>query len=198
MTIAAVMLAAGNSRRFKGIKQLAVVHGKPMIGHVAGKFFDHGELMPELHSLTVILGSQAEKIRPLLPDHVHSKVCENWQEGMGASLAFAAQHVKQDVSHLLVVLADQVDIGQAQITKLIQNSYLAPEKIIVASFGHISGPPVIFPRRFFASLAKLKGGQGARTLLKTHCQQVLTVDLPQAQSDIDSPADLQHWLARQG
>ncbi|MFQ3219715.1 MAG: molybdenum cofactor cytidylyltransferase [Paraglaciecola sp.] len=196
MNIAGVMLAAGNSRRFKGIKQLAMVRGKPMIGHVTGQFAVHGKLMPELHSLTVILGSDAEKIRPLLPDHVHSKVCMNWQDGMGASLALAASQVEPDVSHLLVVLADQVDIGQPQITKLIQNSYLAPDKIIVASFEHITGPPVIFPRRFFASLARLKGDQGAKKLLKTHCQQVLRVDLPQAQNDIDTWADLQHWQGR--
>ena len=198
MIIAGVMLAAGNSRRFKGIKQLAMLQGKPMISHVTGQFAVHGELMPQLQSLTVILGSEAGRIRPLLPDYVHSKVCDNWQEGMGASLAFAARHVKQDVSHLLVVLADQVDITQAQITKLLQYSYLAPDKIIVANSQHIKGPPVIFPRRFFASLAKLEGDRGARTLLKTHCQQVLCVDLPQAQNDIDTRADLQHWLARQG
>jgi molybdenum cofactor cytidylyltransferase len=193
MTIAGVMLAAGNSRRFKGIKQLAMLHDKTMINHVTGQFYTHGELIPQLQSLTVILGSQAEQIRPLLPDYVHSKVCINWQDGMGASLAFAARHIKPDVSHLLVVLGDQVDIAQVQITKLIQHSYLAPDKIIVARFKHITGPPVIFPRRFFASLAKLNGDKGAKTLLKTHCHQVLAVDLPEAQNDIDTQADLQRW-----
>lgn len=197
MNIAGVILAAGNSRRFKGIKQLALVHDKPMLNHVTGKFAVHGVLMPQLHSLTVILGSQAEQIRPLLPDYVQCKICDNWQQGMGVSLAFAVRNVNQDVSHLLVVLADQVDVNPELISQLIDQCHQSPDKIITAKYADICGPPVIFPRHFFGQLAKLEGDQGARSLLNVHWQQVKAIDMPQARTDIDSQADLQAWLATQ-
>lgn len=197
MNIAGAMLAAGNSRRFNGIKQLTILHDIPLIARVIGQYAVNGHLMRELQSMTVILGAHAAKIVPVLPNFVQSKTCENWQQGMGASLAFAVEQLNQDVSHLLVVLGDQVDVSHDLISLLMHHCHQSPDKIIAAKYADICGPPVIFPRHFFAQLAKLEGDQGARALLKIHWQQVEAIDMPQAQTDIDTQADLQCWLAAQ-
>lgn len=193
MKLAGVMLAAGNSRRFKGIKQLAMVDHQPMIKRALGQLAHNDRLLPELHSFTLILGAHAKQIAPVVPAYVQTILFTQWQAGMGASLAFAVGQLPQDVSHLLVTLADQIDVSRELLKTIVNHCQHHPDQIIAASYADIYGPPVIFPRRFFAQLAMLEGDQGARSLLKAHRHHVKAIDMPQALTDIDTQADLQRW-----
>lgn len=190
------MLAAGSSRRFNGIKQLAMVEHQPMLKRAIDQLALNGQLLPELASFTLILGANVERIEPIIPQFVRAVHFAKWQAGMGASLAFAVDQMSSDVTHLLVTLADQVDVSRDLLRGIIRHCQHDPDLIIAAKYAGICGPPVIFPRRFFGHLAKLEGDRGARTILKNHCQQVKTIDMPQGLSDIDTYDDLQRWLQR--
>jgi CTP:molybdopterin cytidylyltransferase MocA len=49
---------------------------------------------------------------------------------------------------------------------------------------------VIFPRRLFIQLGRLRGDLGARQLLVEHRSRVRFMDLPAAGYDVDDSADL--------
>ena len=112
INVAALMLAAGQSKRFNGIKQLAKVNGQPMLLHTLTQLTEHGDLTRELCEFNLVLGANAAHILPYVPDYVSPCIFPQWQQGMGATIAFGVQKANSESSHLLVTLADQVAITQ--------------------------------------------------------------------------------------
>jgi molybdenum cofactor cytidylyltransferase len=193
LKIAGLMLAAGQSKRFNGIKQLADLDGQPMLRHTLNNVTLNGRLLKKLTEFSVILGANAESISPIVPGYVTTHVFEGWSKGMGATLAFGVQKVNSESSHILVTLADQVALTGEQIETMLHHCSIAPDKIIAASYEDVLGAPVIFPRRYFRPLMSLQGDIGARKILKHHEKDVLAVSLANAQYDIDTQCDFIHW-----
>mgnify|MGYP000293483894 CR=1 FL=1 len=81
-------------------------------------------------------------------------------------------------------------------TRLLAAAEGQPDAIVVADYGIGRGPPCLFPPRLFAALAQLDGDEGARSVLKAHSAQVITVALPEGADDIDTLADYQRIVSR--
>ena len=190
MKISAVMLAAGNSQRFGGIKQLANINGVAMVAHSIENLTDCGALMSEFDQFTVILGAHAEQVMPALPAYVSAAVCAQWKQGIGASLSFAVASLTGDPSHVLVTLADQVNITAVDIEAMLNCCGAQQDKIIAAAYKQTLGAPVIFPQRYFSELRELQADVGAKSLLQQHSAEVVRVDIPSAIHDIDTRAEL--------
>lgn len=190
MKISAVMLAAGNSQRFNGIKQLVEINGAPMVAHSIASLTGNGALIPHFNQFTVILGAHAEKIMPVLPGYVSASVCMQWQQGMGASLSFAIGLLTAEPSHLLVTLADQINITHQDIETMLRRCGAQQDKIIAAAYNQVIGAPVIFPRRYFPELMELQADVGAKKLLQQYSGEVVMVDMPAAMHDIDTRVEL--------
>lgn len=182
----AVLLAAGASRRFGAVKQLAEINGQTLISMA----LDNCRL-PDIAEIRVVLGANAEKIAPRLPDDVIPLVAPEWLKGMGHSLGFAVRRLPDDVSHVLIVLVDQVAIKAEDIGKLLSASRQSPQQIVAAYYDGDSGAPAIFPREYFSQLCALEGDRGAKKVLKANALGLITVDMPSAAIDIDTPQDLQ-------
>ncbi|WP_157043411.1 nucleotidyltransferase family protein [Paraglaciecola sp. T6c] len=192
-SIAALMLAAGQSKRFNGIKQLADVNGKPMLHHTLDNLTSNGTLLEKLTELNVVLGANAADIVSVVPAYATSHIFNHWQKGMGATLAFGVQKVNRESSHLLVTLADQVALTREHIATMLHHCIASPEKIIAARYKGVLGAPVVFPRRYFAQLMALNADAGARKILQQHQYDVLAIDMADAQHDIDTQIDLARW-----
>jgi len=61
--------------------------------------------------------------------------------------------------------------------------------LVACRYAGVLGPPAFFPRRCFAELATLVGDGGARTVLQQHLAEVVTLDFPGGELDIDTPED---------
>tara|TARA_R110002012_G_scaffold74945_2_gene189714 strand:+ start:841 stop:1491 length:651 start_codon:yes stop_codon:yes gene_type:complete len=191
--IAALMLAAGQSKRFNGNKQLADVNGKPMLLHTLDNLTSNGTLLEKLTELNVILGSNAADIVSVVPVYATPQIFDHWQKGMGATLAFGVKKVNSESSHLLVTLADQVALTREHIDTMLHHCIASPDKIIAARYKGVLGAPVVFPRRYFAQLMALNANAGARKILLQHQEDVLAIDIAPAQYDIDTQTDLARW-----
>lgn len=191
MNVHAVLLAAGSSQRFGGIKQLAELNKLTLLEHAISTYCDKGGLIKELSGMTVVLGAHEKIIRANIPHKVNFFIAPNWHSGMGHSLADFVQSLSPRVSHLLVGLGDQVLLQKEDIQVLIQLSTQCPDAIVSARYNSIVGAPSIFPRAYFNELALLQGDKGAKRLIVRHSAKVKAVDLPNAQFDIDTPQDLQ-------
>jgi molybdenum cofactor cytidylyltransferase len=184
------MLAAGQSKRFGGIKQLTDIAGQPMICHCLSQYRQGETWLDGISNGWVVLGSNAQVITRVLPDNVNKYVVASWLDGMGHVLAQSLQNLAVDTSHVLVGLADQVAITQPMLKQLLDTSKEHPSYIIAAQYNGGLGAPVIFPKQYFSKLRQLTGDKGARALLQQNSQQIISLALPAAAFDIDTPEDL--------
>jgi molybdenum cofactor cytidylyltransferase len=186
-----ILLAAGQSKRFGGIKQLTDIYGQPMICHCLSQYRQGETWIEGITNGYVVLGSNAELITQVLPDEVNKYIVSAWQKGMGHTLAQSIMNVASDCSHVLIGLADQIALTQQMINGLLGESKKHPTHIVATQYFNGRGAPVIFPKQYFSELSQLTGDNGAKSLLLQHSQQVINVPIPEAAFDIDTRQDLE-------
>jgi CTP:molybdopterin cytidylyltransferase MocA len=186
----AIVLAAGSARRFGTLKQLQQIEGEALLLRVArraGTAVDH---------TAVVLGARAETLTALLagePFRLH--VNTHWVEGLASSIRTGIAALPRACAGAMVVLADQAAIRAEQYAQLAALWRQAPDSIAAAHYGGSAGAPAIFPRRLFAALRALEGDVGARGLLREHASDLITLEMPSAALDLDTPEDLAACLS---
>jgi molybdenum cofactor cytidylyltransferase len=181
-----IVLAAGASRRFGSPKQLAQIDGRPLLQTAVAR-----AVAVAGHAVTVVLGSGAAALTPLLR-HLPASVLVNrdWNEGIGSSLRAGVAILPGSCDGVLVALADQVAVTTPDLQRLVAAWRQRPEMIVAAAYAGITGVPAVFPRWCFPALAGLRGDEGARLLLRRYADRVVRLPLPNAEIDIDLPEDL--------
>ncbi|WP_114241563.1 NTP transferase domain-containing protein [Dyella sp. C9] len=190
----AVILAAGEARRYGALKQLIAIDGEPMVRRVASNALAAG-LLP----VVVVVGAQRERVIACLHDlDVHVADNPDWPRGMGSSLATgvrALQSFAPRLESLMVLLADQPAIQAEHLQRLLATHAASPERILACRHHGDFAPPCVFPLSYAGELVTLDGAAGARALLERHAASVDGFKLASAFLDIDTPADLDAWLA---
>mgnify|MGYP005991362063 CR=1 FL=1 len=190
MTIAYVLLAAGCASRFGGCKQLAQIDEKPLILHSLDVLRRVSNSEPNSEPF-VVLGAYYDEISAVLGDSANIIKNEDWQQGLGSSIAKAVADIEAigRFDAVLFTLADQIKVTEADLTDLIHAFEVKP--ITSAAFyGNKPGVPVLFPRSMFAKLKGLEGESGAKSLLMQSDNQLQTIKMDNAKFDIDYPEDL--------
>jgi molybdenum cofactor cytidylyltransferase len=193
--LGAILLAAGSSSRLGQSKQLLQIDGQALVRSQAGKLL---ALNPACVVVVTGAGQQAveQALLGLPLQLVHNS---DWQQGMGSSLACGIAAMPERVRGALLLLCDQWKIEAVDLLALTQAWKQSPGIAVTAQWREssdgelaplISGPPVVFPRSLFSSLARLRGDRGAAQILKRHKPGVQSIELPNAAFDIDQPADL--------
>lgn len=192
MKIEALVLAAGRGSRFGAVKLAHKINGKPVLRYTLDTL-----LAAEIPT-TVVLGYAADTVRSVYQNLPVSDILNsNWEQGMGTTLACGVMHLMPNMPDaILVCLGDQIGITAQDINRMQQAANENPDCIVVADFGEQLSPPCLFPRRFFKQLEQLSGDEGARHILKRHIAECVRLSIPDAQYDIDCPADIERFLAR--
>jgi molybdenum cofactor cytidylyltransferase len=192
--IAAVLLAAGSSRRFgaSGSKLLADLNGSPVIRWSAAALRE-----PRVSELSVVTdGSDALRVAL---EGTGARIVRNPEaaRGMGCSIACGVAALSPEVRAVLIALGDEPFLDP-DVVRVVLDRYDARGAAIVAPrFAGVQGHPVLFERSTFAELAALDGDQGARAVIERDGERVDYVDLPgPAASDVDTPDDLALARAR--
>ena len=118
MRVAAIILAAGASRRLGEPKQLLRHQGRPLIGHA----IDHARAAG-CDPILVVTGAHADRIeRVMAAEGVTIVRHDGWAQGQGSSLAAGVRHVV-DASpapdRILVLLTDQPGVAPEHLRALI-------------------------------------------------------------------------------
>ncbi|WP_319589927.1 nucleotidyltransferase family protein [uncultured Draconibacterium sp.] len=183
-----LLLAAGASSRMGKPKPLLPWEGKRLIEHQVNMLLSTG------NPVVVVLGNQSESIIPILQGlPVKFTINENWEMGMGTSIATGVRFIKQlypDCKGVLITLIDQPLITSDHLNTLVANFESEKQQIIVsqAETGW-QGVPVLFDRFYFDELARLKGKQGAKTIFRNYMQHVISIPCGEILEDMDTPKE---------
>ena len=175
-TIAAVVLAAGRSRRMAPHNKLLVADktGKPMIARVVDNV-----LSSKARPVLVVTGHQADQVQHALGGrpvrYVHAP---DYAEGLSASLKAGIAAVPEECAAALVCLGDMPLVTGRMIDRLL--SAYDPDEgrlIVLPTFRGKQGNPMLWDREFFGEILEISGDSGARYLLGQHLESVAEVEM---------------------
>ncbi len=181
-----VLLAAGGSRRFGRPKLLERLRGETLI-HRAARV----ALSCRAAGCTIVLGAHASRLAPKVAGLPLAVIVNRgWRTGLAGSLRAGIASIPPTAPAALVLLADQVAIGPADLELLIAAWRTAPRSIVAARSGAALGPPAILPRGVFRDVRPLRGDTGAKSLLADPSRRVIEIAIEAAAIDVDQPEDL--------
>lgn len=182
---AALLLAAGASRRLGRSKQLLPVAGEALVRRAARALLATGPAVA-----VVVLGSDADAVRAELAGLPLEFVrCEAWQRGMGASLASGIASVAGRCAGVLVAVCDQPDLRADHLAALVREWRLDPGRAVASGYAGVAGVPAVLPSAWFGELAQADGDAGARALLRRSAA-TMVLPAPALATDIDLPGQL--------
>jgi len=175
-TIAAVVMAAGRSRRMAPHNKLLIADktGKPMVARVVDNV-----LSSKARPILVVTGHQAEQVENALGGrpvrYVHAP---DYADGLAASLKTGIAAVPPECSAALVCLGDMPLVTGRMIDRLLA-AYDPDEgrQIVLPTFHGKQGNPMLWDRRFFPEILQISGDSGARFLVGKHMEVVAEVEM---------------------
>ena len=188
--VAAVVLAAGASRRMGGDnKLLAPIDGVPMVRRVADV-----AAASAAAEVIVVTGHQAEPVRgALLGVDVRFIHNPRATDGLSASLGAGIGAVARAHTGAVVLLGDMPYVRTEVVDALIERFHGSNGTAICRpTFEGRPGNPVLWPREFFADILQLEGDTGARRLIERFADRVSMIAVADAgiHRDVDAPEDL--------
>ena len=191
---AAILLAAGPSSRLGQAKQLVRVEGESLVRRTARLL-----LSVDPVSLTVVTGFADDAVEQELSDlPVRFARNDDWEQGMGGSIACGIKNISDEVDGVLITLCDQWRLEGSDLFSLLSMWLTDISRITTASWLDdktiVYGPPALFPRFFIRELAGLAGNKGAKAVISQNLANVQFVKMENAAYDLDRPEDLEQLI----
>lgn len=175
--IAAIVLAAGASRRLGQSKQLVELDGEPLVRRAARLALEAG-----LKPVVVVVNDRAT--RAALGELDVLSVDNPNAATMGASIAKGIPEVRS-ARGVVITTVDQPFVTSTHLKALCAD----PEHPAATAYAGTFGVPAYFPSAFFERLGCLE--DGAKRLLA----DARKIPLEEAAIDLDTPADLEQLRA---
>jgi CTP:molybdopterin cytidylyltransferase MocA len=186
MTVAGLVLAAGEGRRFGRPKALVELAGERLVDRAVRAVRGGG-----CDLVVVVLGAAVVD----LPEADIAVVNEGWASGMGSSLRAGLAAQPPGVRAVVVTLVDQPGIGAAAVRRLIE-AYHRGATVAVATYGTQWRHPVLLAQAHWDEVSRLAAGDvGARPFLTAHAEAVTAVPCDDVAdpTDIDTVENLTAW-----
>ncbi len=190
--VAAIVLAAGLSSRMGTNKLLVRIDGKPLLRRVA-----EAALRSSADPVIVVTGNEAETVEATLSGLAVSIVRNpDFRKGLSTSLIRGIDAVPEKCDGAVIMLGDMPGVSPELIDRLI--AAFNPEggwEICVAIYNNKRGNPVLWSKRFFVEIRKLKGDVGAKSLIAENPKLVCEIDASEdgLPIDIDTPEALERF-----
>jgi molybdenum cofactor cytidylyltransferase len=186
ISVAAIILAAGESRRFGGAKLLAPLDGRPLVQHVID-----AANASSCEPVVIVVGAGADLLVAAArlgrasvvrnPDYATGQA-SSLRVGLAAAGAADAA---------VILLADMPGVRPALIEALIERQRESLAAAVTSLWRARRTPPTLLHRDLWPALRDLRGDLGAREVLAGRTDVVsLEVDLTLGSlDDIDTPQD---------
>jgi molybdenum cofactor cytidylyltransferase len=195
VSTAAVILAAGGSRRLGRPKQLEPWGGTNLLGHVVART----RAFP-VDEIWVVLGHDAERILEET-DLADVGVVENpeWEEGIASSLRVGLDALNRlsRCERALIVIGDQPDPSVEVVTELLDSHIRSGKPVSIPKYRYTLGNPVVVDRSLWSRLMSLEGDEGAMRLWQAHPEWVNEVWFSETPPrDVDTDRDIAEMRPR--
>ena len=182
MKTAAILLAAGASRRFgPDDKLLGKLHGKPLVAHAAEvlRCFAPDALIGVVRSPEV--AEVLDGFDIIYPAEADPGQADSLRAGVLAAQTMGADRV-------LVVLGDMPLISTGLLNEVATRCLV--DRPSAATNGKRPSPPACFPRTLFPDLLKMSGDRGAASLLHALPPEALAAAPAETLLDVDDQTRL--------
>jgi molybdenum cofactor cytidylyltransferase len=195
--VAGLILAAGKSERMGRPKALLPFRGSCFLTHVLTE-----AAHSELTDVKVVLGHHAESVLQSLPE-IEPKALVNpdYEWGQLSSLQCGLKHLSSaGLDGVMVFLIDHPIIHRSLVNQLIEAFCRNHALIVIPSFEHRRGHPMIFATQLFGELLSAPLDQGAVSVVRKHPREIvhLEVDEPGVLVDIDTPEAYEKHVVQLG
>ena len=184
--VAAILLAAGCSRRMGAFKPLLPFGTQTVIESSVANLRAGG-----VHDVVVVVGHRGDEIRQQLKTAGVSFVANpNPDTPMAASIALGVAEVGEQFGAVLITPADQPAIP-ARTIKLILDEWEDGATLVQPEYEGRGGHPVLIDRKHFDELLHLDSERGLRGFFERHRPETrrLPVNSPFIARDMDTWED---------
>jgi len=185
--IAAIVLAAGQSKRMGRPKQLLPLGRGTILGRVLQTFRSS-----KVDRIVVVLGSNASRVRRGLSLRRETVVVnKEFSAGMSASLKAGLMAVEDDADAVVIALGDQPFVSPGTVDSMIDAYHRERALVVVPVYRGRRGNPVLFDRRLFPQLKRIAGDLGAKSVVMQNESSLVEVEVDDegVAVDIDTPDD---------
>jgi molybdenum cofactor cytidylyltransferase len=192
--IAAVIAAAGFSRRMGEFKQLLPWAESTVIGTVVANLHAAGA-----DPVICVVGHRGAEVTAALqgsvacivanPHYHKAEMLSSYQAGV--SELSRGDGAKAESAGVLLALGDQPHIPTAVLASIVQQAQQTPDQIVIPSHQMRRGHPIYLPRSFWPALLALSMEESLRDLLTRYAESILyvNVETDAIRWDMDTPAD---------
>jgi molybdenum cofactor cytidylyltransferase len=189
MTLATIILAAGQSARLGQPKQLLLHNGQPLVRRMAD-----AALALAAGPVVVVTGANAAQVGEAIADlPVQVRFNADYQHGMASSLHTGLTSLPSLPDAVLILLTDQPYVDLPLLQTIWATAQRTQRGIIACRYGDVLGVPVLFRARYVPDLLALSGDSGARKLVQQHHADCAEVPFDQGAIDLDTPEDVARW-----
>lgn len=191
--IAVLIMAAGQSSRMKGIKQLLPWNGTTLLQHTLNTILDIKK-----NKVFMVLGANSDLIEAelkLVKQPVALIKNEKWQKGLGSSIACGIDFILEQehtIDGILICLADQPLLTDVYYKKLLQIFRTNDVAIVATKYPNKSGVPAVFSTKIAQELIHLNEDYGARRIMSKYKDNMIVLDAGEQIMDIDTPETYEH------
>jgi len=185
---AALILAAGESRRMGSPKALLPFGAVTFLDHLIALFAPHCE------PVIAVLGHEAERVRAALRSPVLVAINHNYRSGQLSSMQCGLRRVPADATGVIFTLVDHPDPSPHTIERLLKTQ----SAIAIPVHNGRRGHPVYFRSHLISQFLEIPAGETAKQVLHTHAAETefIAVNDPGTVDDIDDPQALTAFHAR--
>jgi molybdenum cofactor cytidylyltransferase len=167
--LAAVILAAGESRRMGSPKALASFHGISFVQHLV-------DVTRHVGVTRVILGAGADEIRAKLNlEPAMIVVNPEWPKGQLSSIHAAIRSLPQGTEGMILCPVDHPLVSANLVSQLVKQFDSSGGLIALPTFHGRRGHPVIFRASVYDELLAATPDVGARQVVWAHAQEITEV-----------------------
>lgn len=173
MEVAAVLLAAGESRRMGTPKPLLPWQGTTLIQYQIGELEASG-----VADIVVVLGHAAERVQPYVRSQKARLVInQEYRRGRATSVRAGVEALAPGIDAVLFLNVDQPR-PRYLLEALLAAHREHPALITVPTYQGKHGHPSLFAARLLSELAQVSEvGQGLREVLRRHVQDIQEAEL---------------------
>jgi molybdenum cofactor cytidylyltransferase len=187
MSVAAILLAAGQSQRMGAFKPLLRFGNKTVIESCVDYLLQGG-----IENVVVVVGHRAAEIKKALAElPVRIAVNPDRQSEMAASIACGVSALPAECEATLITPADYPAVPAGIVKSLIEAWRTSSAKLVVPDHLGRGGHPVLIDLRLRDQLLQLDPQRGLRGLFEAQREQMMRipVDSPFIARDMDTWED---------